>query len=439
MVGKIRYLFKNPLFSGLMIVSTGNIISSFLSYYLNFLVQSLFPNFSDFGDYVFILTFLTLTQIIPGSVSGTLNLIVTELKVKNEYAKLTALYIRMVILFSLVGLVIGFFIFVLSNQLSEIFQVKNSVYLQLLGILIFLATAGIPQQSFLYGLLKFKSFSFNIVATILVKIFFTLYFYNLDWGFISIIYALIAGSIFSIITGNLLLITHFDPKYMLNSVSEYTKRLILFSLPMFFILTGTAVLNQIDFIILKGKLASDISGMYGYLTNFGKIFYFGSLIFCGAMAPQITESYNKKENYFKILFFYLKIVLSIVLSGLVVLVFFTRQFLDLFILITSNLGLRLSSLVKFYDVIDYIPLYSVFISIYILINFLVIFLIATSYFKIYFSFIISILLQAILIFTLSNDIYTTIVINILVSSFLLVYLIYETFKGLSNFNHSSRL
>jgi hypothetical protein len=208
---------------------------------------------------------------------------------------------------------------------------------------------------------------------------------------------------------------------------------------MFFILTGTAVLNQIDFIILKGKLASDISGMYGYLTNFGKIFYFGSLIFCGAMAPQITESYNKKENYFKILFFYLKIVLSIVLSGLVVLVFFTRQFLDLFILITSNLGLRLSSLVKFYDVIDYIPLYSVFISIYILINFLVIFLIATSYFKIYFSFIISILLQAILIFTLSNDIYTTIVINILVSSFLLVYLIYETFKGLSNFNHSSRL
>lgn len=439
MVGKIKNLVKNPIFSGLLIVSTGNVMSSFLSYYFNFLTQSLFPDFSEFGDFIFILTFLTISQIIPGSISGTLNLIVTELKVKNEYAKLTLLYIKMLVLFSVAGFVLGFFVFVISNQIADIFQIKNVLYIQLMGLLIFLTTAGIPQLSFLYGLLKFKSYSIVVLLGIILKICFTLYFYKLGFGFASILYGFISSSITSFIVGNMFLVTHFDPKYRLNNVSEYTKRLILFSFPMFFILVGSAVLNQLDFLIIKNKLDPMVSGMYGYLINFGKIFYFGSLIFCGAMAPQVTESLNKKENYFKILFFYLKIVLSIVVSGLIFLGIFTKQFLDLFVLVTSNLGLKLSSLMMFYKVIDYIPLYTIFIGIYVLINFMVIFLIATSSFKIYISFILSAILQSILIFTLANDIYTTIYLNIAVSSILLVYLTYEIYKRYVDFNNSSRL
>ena len=105
MVGKIKNLAKNPIYNGLFIVTSGSILTTFLSYYLNFQTQSLFPDFAEFGDFVFIITMLTVSQIIPTSISGTLNLIVTELKVKNEYAKLTLLYIKMLVLFSLVGFV----------------------------------------------------------------------------------------------------------------------------------------------------------------------------------------------------------------------------------------------------------------------------------------------------------------------------------------------
>jgi O-antigen/teichoic acid export membrane protein len=439
MVGKIRQLTKNPLFTGLFFLSLANIFSNFLNYYYNFYIQSLFPGFTDFGDFMFILTFLTLSQIIPGSVLGTLNIIVTELKVKNEFAKLTLLYIRMLTMFSIVGFVIGLFVFSVSTQISEIFKINNIYYIQLLGLLIFLGTATSPVGSFLYGLLKFKSFSFIILASSFLKIFYTFLLFSLGYGFVSILYAFILSSITIFIFGNLLLITHYDPKYKISNISEITKRLILFSIPLLFILTGSSILNQVDFMILKNKLDPVVSGMYGYLLNFGKIFYFGSIIFCGAMAPQITESFTKKENYFKILFFYLKIVISIVTIGLTALIFFTKEFLDLFVYLTSHIGLKLSSLVMFYEVLDYLPLYSIFLAIYVLINFLTSFLVATSTYKIFISYILAVIVQATLIFIYANDIYTTIYCNIFVSSVLLLYLLYEVYRKHFNFNHSSNL
>lgn len=439
MVGRIRNLSKNPIFNGLFIVTSGSILTTFLSYYYNFQTQSLFPGFAEFGDYVFIITLLTISQIIPASVSGTLNLIVTELKVKNEYAKLTLLYIKMLVLFSLVGFVLGFFVFSISNLISDIFQVKNVYYIQLLGLLIFLSTASIPHSSFLYGLLKFKSSSFLGVFGSILKIVLLVYFYNLGFGFVSILYSFIFAITVNFILGNLLLVTHFDKNYKLNDVSLYTKKLIMFSLPLFFILTGTSILNQLDIIFLKTRLTTELSGMYGYLNNFGKIFYFGSFLFIGAMAPQITESYNKKENYFKIFWFYFKIVFSIVSLGLITLVFFAKEFLDMFIYFSAYIGLRQSSLLNFYSILEYIPLYSVFISVYVFVNFLVIFLIAVSAFRIYVAFISAVLLQGLLIFVFANDIYTAIYCNLLVSSLLLAYLIYEIYKKYTSFNNSSNL
>lgn len=439
MVGKLKQLSKNPIFSGLFIVSFSTSLVAFFNYYLNFLVQSLFPNFQQFGDYVFILTFLTVVLLVPNSLSGTLNLIVTELKVKNEFAKLTMLYIRMLVLFSLVGFVIGFLVFVTSSQLAEFFKVSQVFFIQVLALLIFLSIINIPVISFLYGLLKFKSFSLVQILGVVIKIIVTILFFNQGFGLESVLYGYLLGSIISFILGNLLLISSFDSNYKLTNVSEYTKKIILFSLPMFLIGIGSSFLGQIDFILVKNKFDTTTSGMYGYLVNLGKIFYFGSLILCGAMAPQITESLNKKENYFKIFFFYFKIVGLIIMLGLLMLGVFTSNFLELFINISKYVGLNSTSLSYYYQVIEYIPLYTVFIAIYILINFLTVFMVATFNLRIYVSYLVAISLQGLIIFTLAGDIYSTIYSNIIVTSLFLIYLIYETYKRFVSFNNSSNL
>jgi O-antigen/teichoic acid export membrane protein len=427
----------NPTVLGMLLVSFGSIISTFFSYYFNFYIQSSFPNLIDYGNFVFVLTFLTISQLIPLSISSSLALLVTELKVKNEFRQLTMLYLKMNLLFGLIGALIALFTVFFSNQISQLFKVGDPFYIQLVAVLILVSTLSIPVTSYLYGLLRFKSHTSLIILISILKLVFVYLFFISGYGFASVLYGLILSSVSLIIVGNILLLSSFDKEYKESDITGLTKRVIFFSLPIFFISTGNGLITQIDFLLIKSKFVPELSGQYGFLVNIGKIFYFSSLIFLGAMSAQITEAYNKKDGYFKILFFYLKIITALIAGFLFVFGLFPKSFLDVFIFLSSKLGLNLSSLNLYYQIADLIPSYSIFISLVILINFLVLFLIATATTRIYIGFIIGTILQFLLIYTYSSDLYSVINCNIISASVLLMYLLYETYKKYESFHNSS--
>jgi O-antigen/teichoic acid export membrane protein len=429
----------NSTIGGMLLVTFGSIISTFFSYYFNFYIQSIFPSLSDYGNFVFVLTFLTLTQLIPLSISSSLSLLVTELKVKNEFRKLTMLYLRMNLLFGFIGGLIALFTLFFSSQISSIFKVGDVFYIQLMAILIFISTLSIPVTSYLYGLLRFKSHTSLIVMISILKLIFVYFFYISGFGFLSVLYGLILSSVSLIVVGNFLLLSSFDKDYRASDITGLTKKVLFFSLPIFFIATGNGLITQIDFLLIKSKFATELSGQYGLLVNIGKIFYFGSIIFLGAMSPQITEAYNKRDGYFKILFFYSKIILGLLAGGLIVFGLFPKSFLDIFVFLSSKIGLNLNSLNLYFQVTELIPSYAVFIALVILINFLVMFLIATSTSRIYLGFILATLLQFLLIYYYSYDLYSVINCNIISASALLGYLLFETYKKYESFHNSSSL
>ena len=429
----------NSTISGMLLVTFGSIISTFFSYYFNFYIQSIFPNLTDYGNFVFVLTFLTLTQLIPLSISSSLSLLVTELKVKNEFKKLTMLYLRMNLLFGFIGGLVSLFTLFFSSQISSIFKVGDVFYIQLMAILIFISTLSIPVTSYLYGLLRFKSHTSLIVMISILKLVFVYFFYISGFGFLSVLYGLILSSASIILVGNFLLLSSFDKDYRASDITGLAKKVLFFSLPIFFIATGNGLITQIDFLLIKSKFATELSGQYGLLVNIGKIFYFSSIIFLGAMSPQITEAYNKRDGYFKIFFFYFKIVLALIAGGLIVFGLFPKSFLDIFVFLSSKIGLNLNSLNLYFQVSELIPSYAVFIALVILINFLVLFLIATSTTRIYIGFILATLLQILLIYFYSSDLYSVINCNIISASVLLGYLFFETYKKYESFHNSSSL
>ena len=429
----------NPTVGGMLLVTFGSIISTFFSYYFNFYIQSIFPNLVDYGNFIFVLTFLTISQLIPLSVSSSLSLLVTELKVKNEFRKLTMLYLKMNLLFGLIGGLMALFTVFFSNQISQLFKVGDAFYIQLVAVLILVSTLSIPVTSYLYGLLRFKSHSSLIIMISILKLVFVYFFFISGYGFASVLYGLILSSVSLIVVGNILLLSSFDKEYKDSDITGLTKRVLFFSLPIFFIATGNGLITQVDFLLIKSKFAPELSGQYGLLVNIGKIFYFSSIIFLGAMSPQITEAYNKRDGYFKILFFYLKIIIALIGGGLVVFGLFPKWFLEVFVFLSSKLGLNLTSLNLYYQITDLIPSYSIFISLVILINFLVLFLIATSTTRIYFGFILGTLVQFLLIYSYSTDLYSVINCNIISASVLLGYLLYETYKKYESFHNSSSL
>lgn len=435
----ISKLLENKLISGMFFVTVGSVISTFLSYYFNFYVQSLFPDLSDYSNYVFIITFLSIFILIPSAIGSSLSLLVTELHVKNETKKLTKLYLKMVSIFGFIGLLFLLLCLVLDSRISEIFNIGEPFYIRMLGILLFLSAISIPVISFLQGLLRFKSLSVLIIFLAGIKIALVYILYRLDYGFNSLTYGLILGAVLQLLVGNILLISSFDRDFKSADVGGYAKKVLLISLPLFFITTGTGLLTQVDFLVIKSKFLPEVSGAYALLINIGKIFFFGSYIFLGAMGPQVTEAYNKKDGYFKILFFYSKIILSIICVGISILVFFPKQFLDIFIFLSGFIGLNSKSLILYYGITDLIPSYSIFISLAILINLLVIFLIATTTTRIYLAFIFSLLLQFLLINYFATNLYSCIFYNIIAASLLLMYLGFETYKKYESVHNRSGL
>lgn len=427
------------IFSGMLIVSAGSVVSSFLNYYFNFYIQSLFPDFSTYGNFAFLITILTLSTTIPLAISGSLTLVVTELNVGKEYSKLTNLYIKMLVLFSLIGFFIGVTIFSLSEIINNTFSVGNVFYIQILSLIIFFSISTIPIGSFLFGMLRFKSASILGVFLPFLKILLVTFFYLQGFGFISILYSLLGISIANFLVGNFLLLKNYDREFKATTVNDYIRRVMLISMPILFISIGNSLINQVDLLIIKANLSEEIAGKYGYLTNIGKIYFFGSLLFTGAMAPQVTDAYKQNKEYFNLMFFYLRIVGFISIVGLVVFVFFTKQFLDSFVFVSSYLGLKIESLKFYYQVSEYIPIYSIFIALCILINFFVLFLVSISKVRIFIVFLISILFQTGMIMNFGTSINYVIYCNIFIGALLLIYLIFEVYNKYVDFNNSSSL
>ena len=435
----ISNILKNSVFSGMLLVSVGSVISTFFSYYFNFYIQSIFPSFVDYSNFTFIITFITISQLIPLAISGSLSIIVTELKVKNEFKILTMLYLKMVLMFSLIGLIMCLLVLVLSNQISVVFKIDNIYLIQLLAVSLFFSTASIPVSSFLYGLLRFKAHVSLTVFSAAAKLGIVYLLYTLNYGFLSIPYGIILTTLAAFTLGNIFLMVNFNHDFKGTSTSGLVKRVILFSLPLFFIVTGNGMLTQVDFLVIKSKFAGDLAGQYALLINIGKMLFFSSMIFLGAMSPQVTEAYNKRDGYFKVFFFYLKIVSLVVIAGLLVLGLFPVKFLDLFVALSSFIGLNLTSLNLYYSISNLIPLYAIFICLVILINFLVIFLVASSTTRIYISFILGLVTQIGLIEYFSYDLTSAIFCNIIAASILLFYLVFETYKKYESFHNSSSL
>jgi hypothetical protein len=157
------------------------------------------------------------------------------------------------------------------------------------------------------------------------------------------------------------------------------------------------------------------------------------------MLPQISESFNKKENYFKKFKIYLYLELFIVGVGVVLFAVFPKLVIDLLLAISRLVGLNASSLESYYLIVDILPLYSIFISLVVLVNVFTIFLISIKKLNIFVYYILSLLLQGLLIYFASSSIQNVIFYNIICSGSLLGFLVYTTYKEYETFNHHSNL
>ena len=423
----------------MFLVTFASVVSSFLAYYLNFYVQSIFVDVDDFANYSLFITFIGLISIIPNTVSTSIIMTVNEFKTSEKFEELYDLFIKLLGIFFLIGSVFGLLIYKFQSTLSLVFKTDVPNFFTYSGFYLLILVLIIPIQAFIYGLMKFKSHSFLITSTVLVKLLSLGYFYSKGFGFSSIFYGFIASGIYYLVCGLLILFLNLEKNGQKISSKSAITKVFYFSVPILFISLGKELITYLDFLIVKSKFDSIISGNYALLLNIGKVFLFGSLLILGVMLPQISESFNKKENYFKKFKIYLYLELFIVGVGVILFAVFPKLVIDLLLAISRLVGLNASSLESYYLIVDILPLYSIFISLVVLVNVFTIFLISIKKLNIFLYYILSLLLQGLLIYFASSSIQNVIFYNIICSGSLLGFLVYTTYKEYETFNHHSNL
>lgn len=441
MISKLKIIFQENknLFSDMFLVTLASVISAFLSYYLNFYVQSIYVNVLDFSNYLLFITFIGFMTLIPNTISTSIVVTVNELRAQNRNSEIFDLFWKLMGIFLLISMIFFLLIYKFSSELGSIFNISISNFFLFSGIYIVFLILTVPISAFIYGSMQFKSYSSLIIGMVLVKIIGTGYFFKLGYGFNAIFLGFISSAIFFIVLGLIILILKMEKPNLNSSSRNIIGKIFLFSIPLLFISLGRDMISYLDFLIVKSRFDEVISGNYSLLLNIGKIFLFGSLIILGVMLPQIADSYNRKQDYFKKFKIYLYIELIIVFLGLLFFGLFPKFVIDTLIFVSQYLGLNSNSFSTYYQILDYLPSYSIFIALVVLINFFTLFLIAIQKYYIFTVYILCLLGQGLSIYYHASGISNVIIYNIICASCLLVYLIAITYRQYENFNHNSSL
>jgi O-antigen/teichoic acid export membrane protein len=188
------------------------------------------------------------------------------------------------------------------------------------------------------------------------------------------------------------------------------KKIFSFSVPVLFINFGLMLLNNLDMILVKNFFTPEIAGYYAGTVTLGKLLLFSAGIVTTVMFPQISALYAKKDNTNKKFKEFLILQLVFVVATAAIFVVFPRLITQLFF------GK------SFLPSAQFLPSFSIFISLYVLINFMVMYFLAINQTGVVFLLVPGVFLQYFLITSNHASIYDVIKSNILVCIIVLTLL-----------------
>ena len=276
------------------------------------------------------------------------------------------------------------------------------------GIFIGIPFFGVVPMAYLQGLLRYKGYSFSVAINGVIRFTIPIVLVYMGYQLRGAYSGMIISGILAYIIALFILKKNLT-SIVKSDIKPYYKKILEFSLPVFFIQFGMLALNNVDIILVKRFFDGETAGYYAGTVTLGKIFLFGASMLVTVMFPQISSLYAKGEDYSKRFRQFLSLQIFIVIVGvaafyllpnLITLVFFGDKFLNS---------------------VQYLPRFSIFIGLYVITNFMVMFLLAIEKTKVFVFLVPAVLYQFILINTYHSSLYQIININIYVSLVLLLF------------------
>jgi O-antigen/teichoic acid export membrane protein len=400
-------------------VFIGNVFSYLLQIGLGHLLS-----IEDFGVFNTFLSLLVIFGIPAGAISVAVIKKVSEYLAKNDLYTLTKLFWSLTKYSFVSGLILTTIFSLLSRQVAGYLNIpRDGVIIAFAGVLAF-SFINVAPLAYLQGLLRFKAYALISVVSQFLRLTIPIGLVYAGFKVTGAYGGLIIVAIISFALGILLLHKNLNQGSGLRSADNINltniyEQLLLFSIPVFFINSGVAILNNIDVIMVKHFFIPYDAGVYAGVVTMCKVFLFGASMVQVVMFPQISHLHALGANYKSRFLKFLSLQLVLIFSGLAI-----------FTLFPSSIN-NLMFGGKFADSVPYLPMFALFVALYILITFLSMFLLAINKTKAYLVILPACVIQYLLVSSYHTNLFSIIKANILATGLACLFIAMYVVKSLA--------
>ncbi len=416
-----KRVLNHELVSGSFYIFVGSIVANVFAFLLNlFLARNL--SYSDYAIFASLLSVITLASIPAGSMSAVIMRFATDYYAREQLEKLKIFYFK---IFRFI-LILSFLIFssfvIFSVPLKNFLHLDNASYVILAGLIVSMTYLFIMNSAFLQSLLKFAFISIMSVIGGIVKLFAGVVLVIFGFRAFGGLWAVFFMMLVSFLLGFIPLKKIISQQVVGKKISIKTGEIFSYAFPTFLISLFLTSFTSIDVILVKHFFSAQDAGFYAGVSLIGRvIFYFTSPIPI-VMFPLLVKRHSIGKNFVNL--FYLAQVL-VILPSLAITVFY---FVFPDFVINLFLGGR-----DYLYVAPYLGIFGLYITIFSAVNVCVNFFLSLKKTRIAVLVVIAALSQIVLIYFYHTNFYEVIGVSLVISSLLLISLLYVFFRSYGNF------
>lgn len=417
----LNKIVSHELVSGSFYIFTGSIFANFLAFLLNlFLARNL--SYADYAIFASLLSVITLAGIPAGSINTVIIKFATDYFVKNENDKLKTLYLFFLKFVVVLSIFIIALFFIFSGFLKDYLHIDNIWYVIVSGFVISSFYLSILNNAFLQSLLKFKFMAFLSIFGSFLKLVVGVILVILGYRVFGGLGALFFMTFGMYLAAYLPLRKILKEKSSDKKISLNIKQMFSYAVPTFITVLFMTSFTASDVILVKHFFTPHTAGFYAGLSLIGKVIFYFTAPIPAVMFPLLVKRHATGVNFNNL--FYLALILVILPSVAITAFYFVfpNFVINLF------LGGR-----EYLYVSKYLGIFGLYVTVFSLVNVCVNFFLSLSKTNISILVVLAAVFQIILIYIFHSNFYQIIGVSLIVSSLLLVSLLYVFFKDYGNF------
>lgn len=316
---RLLSLTENPLLAGSLVMLIGSNFSNFGQFVYHFIIGRMLGKVY-YGDLAALISIIGIIGIVQLSVGLTIVKFISSSKNKKEISNFAYWFNKWALIVGGIGALLILLSYPLIVNFLHLHQ-PESYYL--MTPLFFFMVVVFAERSILQGLLSFNKYVTSLIAEIIVKIIFSVFF--IYFGFR--VFGGMLGMTLGILCAFIVTFLSISPIIKAGkSKPPKISPLFKYSLPVFAQGAALTSMYSADLLLVKHFFSAETAGIYASLAVLGRIVFFGAYPISQVMFPLIAKRFSHGEPYHKI--FYLSAVILVLISlGVTVFYIFFPEFI----------------------------------------------------------------------------------------------------------------